>query len=141
MVATARPDVGPDFYGSDYVHEHDHARLTGQLLRVYEVMRDGQWRTLDEIRAITGDLDASISKQLRHLRMEKFGAFTVDKRVRGDRSRGIWEYRVGDKGTHEPKRHPLLERALVAEAKVRMLTRVIEQLDPTHPILEVVKVG
>lgn len=82
------------FDGPVYEAVHDQARLTGQLLRVFELMHDGRWRTLAEIEAITGDPPASISAQLRHLRKRKFGSFIVDKRPRGDRAVGLWEYRL-----------------------------------------------
>lgn len=98
---TETPDIGPDFDGEVYDSDLDKDRLTGQLLKVYEVMRDHQWRTIAEIQALTGiKLDGSISKQLRHLRYERFGAYTVEKRRRGPAGVGIWEYRVGEKGTH-----------------------------------------
>jgi DNA-binding transcriptional regulator GbsR (MarR family) len=58
------------------------------------LMRDGRWRTLDEIARSTGDPHASISAQLRHLRKARFGEHTVDKRARGDRRQGLFEYRV-----------------------------------------------
>lgn len=82
------------FNGSDYVKEFDQDRLTGQLKRVYELMIDGRWRTLSEIEATTGDPQASISAQLRFLRRERFGSHTVDKRRRGDREQGLFEYQV-----------------------------------------------
>lgn len=84
----------PRFNGSDYEPAKDHARLWGQVLRIFEAMRDGIWRTLPEIRALTGDPEASISAQLRHLRKDRFGAHTVDKRRRGDESAGLWEYQL-----------------------------------------------
>jgi hypothetical protein len=83
------------FNGPNYSKEHDQARLTGQLQRVYGLMKDGRWRTLDEIESTTGDPASSISAQLRHLRKARFGGHLVEKRIRGDRSRGLWEYRVG----------------------------------------------
>jgi hypothetical protein len=90
------PDVtlGGKFNGPVYDAAHDHARLTGQLKRVYDCMADQAWRTLDEIHKVTGDPAASISAQLRHLRKARFGGFVVDKRPRGDRDRGLWEYRL-----------------------------------------------
>src|SRR5262245_28125955 len=66
-------ETGADFNGPEYSREHDHARLTGQILRVWRCMRDSRWRTLGEISAVTGDPHASVSAQLRHLRKEKFG--------------------------------------------------------------------
>lgn len=84
----------PRFDGSDYVPAVDDVRLTGQVRRVFDLMRDGGWRTLAEIERATGDPAASISAQLRHLRKPRFGAHTVDKRARGDRVHGLWEYRL-----------------------------------------------
>jgi len=82
------------YAGSDYVPALDNARLDTQLERVKASMLDAQWRTLAEIASITGDPPASISAQLRHLRKPKFGSWTVEKRSRGERSRGLFEYRL-----------------------------------------------
>ena len=80
------------FDGPNYDPKHDKARLTGQIYRIFELMSDGQWRTLSEIEAETGDPAASVSAQLRHLRKPRFGAHLVDKRRRGDPGNGLWEY-------------------------------------------------
>jgi len=82
------------FDGSDYVGEFDNARLTAQLLRIWRLMNDGNWRTLSEIEKATGDPPASISAQLRHLRKERFGAHTIKKRARGNRAIGLFEYQL-----------------------------------------------
>lgn len=82
------------FNGSDYSPKHDNVRLTKQILRVYEAMRDSQWRTLAEIESITGDGQASISAQLRNLRKDRFGAHEVNKRIRGERKHGLYEYQL-----------------------------------------------
>lgn len=87
-------DFTPEFNGSDYDHAFDHARLSGQIKRVHDAMIDGVWRTLDEIAFLTGDPPASISAQLRHLRKKRFGSFIVDKRSRGEREHGLFEYRL-----------------------------------------------
>lgn len=84
----------PRFNGSDYVPKYDDKRLTGQIERVYNVMKDGAWRTLSEIEQLTGDPQASISAQLRHLRKARFGSHTIDKRPRGERERGLFEYKL-----------------------------------------------
>lgn len=84
----------PHFNGPEYAPEHDQVRLTNQLERVKALMADGAWRTLSEIEAVTGDPHASISAQLRHLRKPRFGSYFVDKRPRGDRQNGLYEYRV-----------------------------------------------
>ena len=86
------------FDGPAYDPEHDQVRLSGQILRVFNCMRDGAWRTLDEIHHITEDPHASISAQLRHLRKDRFGGYMVRKRPRGDRKSGLWEYQLVVKG-------------------------------------------
>jgi hypothetical protein len=86
--------TGAHFNGPDYQAEFDFARLTGQIRRVYQCMRDGKWRTLDEISTFTGDPHASVSAQLRHLRKARFGGHKVEKRARGDRRCGLFEYRL-----------------------------------------------
>ncbi len=82
------------FNGHVYDPEFDQGRLTGQIKRVHSLMIDGGWRTLDEIADTTGDPPASVSAQLRHLRKERFGSHNVDKRARGARENGLWEYRL-----------------------------------------------
>jgi hypothetical protein len=82
------------FEGPAYEPKPDKERLTGQLLRVFELMSDGHWRTLREIADHTSDPEASISAQLRHLRKPKFGAHQVERQPRGDRARGLFEYRL-----------------------------------------------
>ena len=79
------------FNGSDYDPVRDDVRLTGQLLRVWNVMSSGQWRTLDQISKETGNPAASISAQLRHLRKQRFGGHTVEKEHMGS---GLYRYRV-----------------------------------------------
>lgn len=79
------------FNGSDYDHDRDAPRLTAQMLRVFDLMRDGEWRSLREIAAATGDPESSVSAQLRHLRKPRFGRHTVDKEHRGN---GLYVYRL-----------------------------------------------
>lgn len=82
------------FDGSDYDPTLDDERLTGQIKRVWDCMKDGRWRTLEEIATATGDPQASISAQLRHLRKERFGSHTVNKRRRGEPTQGLFEYQL-----------------------------------------------
>lgn len=82
------------FNGPDYVPELDNVRLVGQCLRVFNCMEEGSWRTLGEIEYITGDPQASISAQLRHLRKKRFGGYVIKKRRRGDRKNGLFEYKL-----------------------------------------------
>jgi hypothetical protein len=79
------------FDGSTYRPERDHERLRGQLLRVYQLMADGRWRTLDEIAARAGGSPAAVSARLRDLRKAKYGARLVERQHVGN---GLFQYRV-----------------------------------------------
>lgn len=75
-------------HGQTFSLDRDGARLGDQARRVFEAMRDGEWRTLREISAATGDPEASVSARLRGFR--DFG-FTVEREyIR----RGLHKYRV-----------------------------------------------
>jgi hypothetical protein len=87
------PEEAPRFDGDDYVPERDHIRLAGQMLAIYTVIKGGDWLTLREIADESGAPEASVSAQLRHLRKERFGAHTVERRHRGEPAQGLYEYR------------------------------------------------
>lgn len=95
-----QPDANPRFNGPDYIPKLDQLRLTKQHERIRDLMCDGKWRTLAEIREmiyrIHGRLEpeASISAQLRHLRKLRFGSWLVNKRRRGDVGSGLYEYQL-----------------------------------------------
>lgn len=80
-----------DFSGRTYQACYDRERLNAQQRRVFDLMLDGEWRTLQEIREKTADPEASISARLRDFR--KFGWF-VDRQRRGEPKLGIFEYRL-----------------------------------------------
>ena len=82
---------GIRFNGDDYQPKRDNVRLTGQLLRIWEVVKDGKWVTLGELAQKTGDPEASISAQLRHLRKKRFGGHKVEKEFIKN---GLYRYRV-----------------------------------------------
>lgn len=89
------PDPVPEFDGDTYDHERDHLRLSGQAQRVVDLISDGEWRTLAEIAATTGDPEASVSARLRDLRKAKFGRHEIDRRQRDPDVPGLYEYRLG----------------------------------------------
>lgn len=82
------------FDGSDINAEKDNSRLTGQIKVIFNLMKDGKYRTLREIEDETDFPQSSISAQLRNLRKERFGSFNIEKRSRGDREKGLFEYRI-----------------------------------------------
>jgi len=69
-------------------------RLGGQLARVLQVVRDGKWRTLSDIRDEMHSpvSTQSISARLRDFRKLKFGNYLVERRSTG--TEGLHEYRV-----------------------------------------------
>ena len=69
-------------------------RFNGQIRRMFNLMKDARYRTLAEITEFTGDPEASISANLRHLRKNRFGNHIVDKQRRGKITTGLWEYRL-----------------------------------------------
>jgi hypothetical protein len=79
------------FDGADYVPERDDVRLTGQQARIWDLMCDGKWRTLQQISQVTGDPEASVSAQLRHFRKPRFGAHTIEREYV---NRGLYLYRL-----------------------------------------------
>ena len=84
-----------EFDGETYDPVKDRKRLTGQLLRVFEVMQDGRWRTLRELAYLAKASEASASARLRDLRKDKFGGFEV-QRKRNDG--GLFQYRLNLEG-------------------------------------------
>ena len=86
-----QPSPRNAFDGITYNIKQDHARLKGQLSRVFQLMSDGQWRTLKEIHDVIGGSEAAISARLRDLRKEKYGLHTVERWGNGN---GLFRYRV-----------------------------------------------
>lgn len=67
-------------FDGETVRAIDIPRLAGQIAKVFELMRDGKYRTLTEIAKATGSMETSASARLRDLRKERFGAHTVVSR-------------------------------------------------------------
>ncbi len=88
----------PRTFGPDYDARVDRLRLRTQFEVIRDVMLSaavcGAWLTLRELGRITGYGEASISAQLRHLRKPQFGGYAVEKRRRGEPTKGVWEYRL-----------------------------------------------
>jgi hypothetical protein len=71
----------------------DSPRLAGQLAKVYELMKDGQYRTLAQIASAAGCLETSASARLRDLRKARFGNHAVESR-RVEGTTALYEYRL-----------------------------------------------
>ena len=89
---------GPQIGGATYVPSLDRERLGEQYLRVWDLMIDGQWRSLREISNATGDPEASVSARLRDVR-KNYGTDAMQaRRVPGiDGRRGHWHFRFNFK--------------------------------------------
>lgn len=89
-----------------------------RLIKQSDVIRDvmlsaaecGTWLTLREVSNLTHYGEASISAQLRNLRKAEFGGFILEKRSRGQRIVGLYEYKLTPPPHQEPKQLDLLER-------------------------------
>ena len=92
-------DTQRRFDGAGYQPQRDNPRLSKQYDRIFNLMKDGQWRTLNAIEKTTGDPAASVSAQLRHMRKERFGGHTVERRHVRD---GLHQYRlkINERPTH-----------------------------------------
>jgi len=82
------------FDGSDIEPEYDNIRLSKQMARIFNYMKNGQWKTLEEISENTKAPHSSVSAQLRNLRKAEFGSHTIEKQSRGNRINGLWEYKL-----------------------------------------------
>lgn len=88
-------DLMPTFKGSDYDESFDKKRLDTQYDKIFKFMRDGLPRTLNEIEIGTGILaQASISAHLRYMRKQ---GHVVTKQRRGDKTAGLFEYKLIEK--------------------------------------------
>jgi hypothetical protein len=96
MDASAK--AAPAFGGKTFDPAKDEVRLSDQQQAVLDLMRDGQWRTLEEIWHALAKVghhvtEAGISARLRDLRKPRHGAHTVEReRVEG--GNGLHRYRL-----------------------------------------------
>jgi DNA-binding HxlR family transcriptional regulator len=70
-------------------------RFDSQLAILLAAMEaDRSWRTLDQLHAVTGIRETSLSAQLRNLRKAEHGAYVVEKRRSPSEAYTV-EYRLG----------------------------------------------
>ncbi len=84
-----------------YTVEYDFSRLKTARDKVYSLMKDSKWRTLKEISLKLEVPETSVSAYLRDFRKTKFGLHTVDRRARGKRTYGLWEYKLTENISYE----------------------------------------
>jgi hypothetical protein len=90
MTATPLLDWQPPqtFHGSTYEPTQDHTRLKTQFHKVFNLMSDGQWRTLVEISESVKGSEAALSARLRDFR--KIGHTVNRRRI----DRGLFAYQL-----------------------------------------------
>jgi hypothetical protein len=86
------------FSGADYQNDRDNKRLTGQLLKIYDIIKDGNWRTLNQISYEARAPEASVSAQLRNLRKKPFEKNIERRHIKN----GLYEYRLGPGKNPDP---------------------------------------
>ena len=85
------------FDGDTYDRGRDKPALKAQLDVVREVMEDGNWHSLGEIRTKTEHetgkhaTEQSICARIKDLRNDKFGGYNIEHRCRTGRA---WQYRM-----------------------------------------------
>lgn len=65
--------------------------LTGCHEKIYDAMKDGQWRTLTWLASTVNMAGSSASSCLRNLRKEKYGGYIVERR---HVKNSLYEYRL-----------------------------------------------
>lgn len=80
-----------DFDGVTFDRERDGKRLSAQFNAVFELMKDGRFRTLTAIAMAVHAPEQSVSARLRDFKKEKFGSHKVEKYHLGA---GLWKYRL-----------------------------------------------
>jgi hypothetical protein len=68
------------FDGITYDHARDSSRLGDQMAAVFDLMKDGQWRTLQMISVAVMAPESSVSARLRDLRKPRFGGYQVERK-------------------------------------------------------------
>lgn len=83
------------FSGDDYSTSYDHKRLSKQIDVIKAIVTKApKWWTLRELHELTGIGESSISAQLRNLKKPEFGKYVLERRPRGRREDGLYEYRI-----------------------------------------------
>ena len=83
------------------VNSKDESRLKNQSKAIFDLMKDGVFRTLAEISGILKNQfpdnnfpESSVSAQLRHFRKDEFGKHTLIRRRREHGHSGTHEYQL-----------------------------------------------
>lgn len=98
-------------------------RLGKQMKKVFDIMQDGKWRTIQEISAVTEAPENSISARLRDLRKPKHGGYAV---VRRRREGNLYEYRL------------IADKEEIIKERVNLLIHfLLQRPGKLHPFLDI----
>jgi len=92
LVSKGRLKENSHFHGHTYDKNRDHVRLTKKIKELYDLMKDGTWRTVAEIHEILGHKHSTIDANLRNLRREDKGYHQTPGRKRN--GIGDFEYKL-----------------------------------------------
>ena len=76
----------------------DGERLEGQFERVWAIMRDGEYHTIQEVAAKTGDPAQSVARQMGHIRSKARGGHVLEREHWGQ---GLYAFRVNFGATRD----------------------------------------
>jgi hypothetical protein len=120
-------------------------RLGKHLAKVYEIMKDGVWRTLPHIQNLMGGrvTTQSVSARLRDLRKKKYGGYLVESNHLGG---GLYEYRLDVNRRNEPKESDTVVikvwtcdgRTFLSEEGAK---KIAKRIDTDFPIIEHTRVA
>lgn len=97
--------LGPEFDGATYEPARDKPRLQNLQRRVYEIGKDGLWRTPTQWEQLVGRNWATVGARLRDLRKARFKKVYPNNGVyHRPRGGGLWEYAICTCG-HTPCVH------------------------------------
>jgi hypothetical protein len=83
-----------DFHGATYLPLFDQKRLSSQYERVFQLMSNGDWWTLNALAERAKCSEASVSARIRDMRKPKFGGHTVNRKRFGDWAKGLHAYKL-----------------------------------------------
>ena len=88
-----------NFDGETFVPELDGKRISRQFDYVFDLMKDGKWRTLKQIQLAllkqgVFATEAGISARLRDFRKKRYGEHTVNRMRTGDPKSGKFTYQL-----------------------------------------------
>lgn len=112
-------DKEPEFDGAFYDSYRDKDRLTAKQKELFELMKDGLYRTVPEMTQIIGGTQTGASAAIRNFRKLKFGGYLVQIRNIG---KGLYQYRLDVNG-YDPETYEYVKCLAVLKWKLDKITK------------------